>query len=124
MEAGMAHRAGEGGFAQHNGATLNINPNPSPCQSPTPTRTLTLRCTLPYSYLINIRQPQYDLQPQPYPPPFRYTPPSPSAHVAAFVPGATLGQPALVAKQRDRVDKTGCSAEDAAFWVKGAATLP
>ena len=71
VEAGMAHRAGEGGFAQHNGATLNINPNPSPCQSPTPTRTLTLRCTLPYSYLINIRQPQYDLQPQPYPPPFR-----------------------------------------------------
>ena len=59
-----------------------------------------------------------------YPPPSRYTPPAPSAHVAAFAPGATLKQPALVAKQHDRMDQTGCSADEAAHYVKGAATLP
>ena len=39
-------------------------------------------------------------------------------------PGVTLKQPALVAKQHDRMDQTGCSADEAAAYVKGAATLP
>ena len=66
----MAHRAGEGGFAQHNGATPNINPKPKPLPIPNPHPDPDTEVYSPL-LLLNIRQPQYDLQPQPYPPPFR-----------------------------------------------------
>ena len=80
-----------------------------------------VRCSTPQSRAESRGGP---LHCNPYPPPSRYTPPAPSAHVAAFAPGATLKQPALVAKQHDRMDQTGCSADEAAAYVKGAATLP